>query len=461
MAKGSGSPTGPPAGSPSPAPDSFQETQELLAILSEENARYSETLDRVGIGIGRLQTAMQAVQTVLQGVSTVSHVAHLALNGFQTAVQGVANQIGGLVRLVNPGVLDRFTRAFATFQAQLGQVFLPVLIGLTGLVQTVANALAGLTPPGRMFIVFLSGAAAGLAAAVTVGGIFLGVFGSVVGGLIAGAVAAEAFDLALTGATAGFSKIGAIIGAVAGTLVTIGAAGTGASAGGLAALSLASGGLEKFTKALEPFLKVMVGTLDTAGAAILPQAAAALESIVPSLTQLLTEMVQYLPLFGELLVSFASGILPPLITAMAEILRVSLPVVAALTKFASVQIQIAGATMTAVVALGKLISFISVLGAVADSGAFRTGQAGSTGTALAPVASASYGGVEDMFRRANEQSVLGLSGQQDDPFKKVMNDTSTINLWTQGMVNAFSNLLSGQSFTQALTRGMLAAIRGG
>lgn len=453
MAKSSG----PPAGNP-PTSTTLTEAQELLGRLAEEAAASNEMVDRLGVSINRMQTALQAVQTVIQGVSAISNVAHLALDGFQIAVQGVANQIGGLVRLANPGVLDRFQKAFAAFQAQLGETFLPVLVGLTAVVQVVANALAGLTPRGRLFIVFLAGAAAGLAATVTVGGVFVAILGTVTGGLIAGALAAEVFATGLAGATAGFSAVGAAIGAVLSGLVTVGASLGGASAGGVAALALASGGMETFTKALEPFLKVLIGALDSAGAALLPELGKALEAITPAVTQLMTELVQYLPLFGELLVSFATNILPPLIQATVEMLRAFLPVAVVLTKLLGGLYRVAGGVIFLTTTLIQLFSVLSGFGALSALG--RQKPTGQTGNAPAPVTSASYGGIEDLFRKSNEQSVLGLSGVQEDPFAKTMKDQSVVNQWAQGVVAALGSLVTGESFSAAVARGMMAAIRG-
>ena len=424
-------------GHTAPSFDDFADAMDKLhAGMVKDQEKVETAAEKANRQLYQFQNALGALQTVLQGVSAVSNVANLLLGVFSNTVQQVAGQIGGLVKLVNPGVLDRFQKAFAAFQSQLGETFLPVLVGLTGLVQTVANALAGLTPQGRLFIVFLAGAAAGLTAGVTAGGIFVGMLGVVVGGLVAGALAAEVFSVALDAATAGFAAIGAVIGAVLSGVATLGSA----SAGGLGALSLASGGLESFTKALKPFLETLIGAFNNAGAALMPALAEALDALLPSLNELFEQMIQYVPLIGELLATFGAQILPPLVQILAEMLEAFLPFAEILTKMTVVGLLAASGILRLVAALAQIGNAINPILMIAD---LIRGKApkGKTGFAEQPIQSAGYTGIEELFKRAQEQAILGKSGEQDDPFKKVMTDKGVIDQWAGAI---------GRSITQTL-----------
>lgn len=453
----------PPGGSPPVASATFSmaEMTEILSAAGEafhrEGERIETASDRANKQLGQFQNALSALHTVLQGVSAVANVANLVLGVFSNTVQSVANQVGGLVNLVNPGVLDRFQKAFSAFQAQLGGVFLPVLVGLTGVVQAVANALAGLSPQGRMFIVFLAGAAAGLTAGVTAGGIFVGILGTVAGGLIAGALAAEVFSVALDAATAGFAAVGAAVGAVLTAVATAGSA----SAGGLAALSLASGGLESFTKAFRPFLETLLGAFNSAGAALMPALAAALDAVLPAMNDLFSQLVMYVPLLGEVLVAFG-GVLPPLIQMLAELLEAFLPFAEVLTKLTVVGLWAASGILRLVAALTQIGNAINPIVLLAN--AVRGNRRSPTGFAEQPITSAGYTGIEDLFKRAQEQAVLGQSGVQDNPFRKTMTDRTVIDAWASAFGQSVTwNLLNpnGKADGDGSSSGFLNRVAGG
>jgi hypothetical protein len=396
-----------------------RQAADSLAKLSESLGDVAESGDVAGRYVGSLQNGLYGLHTVLQGLTAVSSLANLALNGFSTAVQSVAGKIGGLVAKVNPGVLDRYTRAFDAFQAQLGEAFLPVLQGLTGLVQTVANALAGLSPQGKQFIVFLAGAVAGLAAGVTAGGIFIAVLGTVVGSLTAGAVAAQAFGIGLDAATAGLAAVGAVIGAAISGLATVGSA----SAGGLAAFALASGSLEKFTESLKPFLEVLIGSFNQAGSLILPALADGLTAVMPALTDLLTQLVRYIPLLSEVVTTYATEALPELVTEMAELARVMLPLAVVAAK-ASVELIKVGAAISRffngiLKFLNEVNPFLRALGESAPRGV--------SGNAQPPV-TASYTSIEEIFKRSQESAIQGRQ-TSSDPIEDNLTKGSIINAW--------------------------------
>lgn len=385
-----------------------------------------------------LLNAMQGLQTVFQGLSAVSQVAHLALDGFSTAVQAVAGQIGGLVKLANPGVLDQFQRAFAAFQAQLGETFAPLLQGLGQLVQTVANALAGLTPQGRGFIVFLAGAAAGLGVAITVGGIFLTVLGAVAGAMVAGAAAGEALGVALDFASAGAASIGQLIGAALGGIGATGlVAGAGAGAGGLTALAVAGGTIEQFQQAIGPFLETLVGAFNEAGATVLPQLGDALQRVTPSLNELFVVLAQYLPPLADVLATFAVEIIPEAVKMAVLLAREMLPAAGIMAELAKEAIRTTAVLMSLVTALGELSAAGSPLFQLLRATGRSPVQRAPSGQAPPPVTGASYTGIEDLFRKSQEAAVLGKAGGQD-PFDKTMNSQPVQNAWGLAFAKAIT-----------------------
>jgi hypothetical protein len=62
------------------------------------------------------------------------------------AVSSVDKLIGKFVALSNPGVYDRFTRAFADMQAVFGRILAPVLTEATALVRKFGDAIANASP---------------------------------------------------------------------------------------------------------------------------------------------------------------------------------------------------------------------------------------------------------------------------------------------------------------------------
>lgn len=435
-------------------PDYAQQEQdrraaiESLAELSKKTEELTDHSQNAGKYVNSLNTAMYGLNTAMQGISTISNLAHLALDGFSNAVQSIVGHVGGLVNLVNPGVMDRFQRAFGAFQAQLGTVFLPLLVGLTGIVQSVANALAGLSPQGKSFILFLAGAAAGLTAAVTLGGVFIAVIGSVSGALTAGAVAGEAFGVGLDAATAGLAAVGAVIGAALTGITSIGAAG----AGGLGALAVAGGGLQSLTKDLAPFLETLVGAIESAGAAVIPQATAALQKIVPPLMELFSALVQYLPLVSEVIATFAVENLPSLVTAMADLATAVLPLAVIAAK---ASVEVIKFTAGIVSFVSSLVSAVSRLSPFFNTA--RSSNKGTVGNAEAPV-SVSHTSIEDLYRKSQEQSLLGLQGKQETT-KDVMTDQSVINQWAVAFAVQLAATLSngGANVARNIATGLATA----
>lgn len=393
--------------------------------------------EKLGRAAFSLLNAMQGVQTVFQGLSAVSQVAHLALDGFSTAVQAVAGQIGGLVRMANPGVLDRFEKSFSAFQAQLGETFAPLLQGLGQLVQSVANALAGLTPQGRGFILFIAGAAAGLGAAVTVGGIFLTVLGAVAGAMVAAAAAGEALGVALDFASLGAGAIGQIIGGVIGAVGSAGLIGGSAAAGGLTALAVSGGTLEKFQEAIGPFLETLVGAFNEAGATVLPQLSEALQSVTPSLNELFVVLAQYLPPLADVLATFAVEIIPEAVKMAVLLARELLPVAGIMAELAKETIRTTAVLMSLVTALGELSAAGSPLIQLLRATGRAPVQRAPGGQAPAPVTGASYTGIEDLFRKSQEAAVRGKAGGQD-PFDKTMNSQPVQNAWGLAFAKAIT-----------------------
>lgn len=465
MASSGGNRGGAGGGSAAPPPPPGQSPQSQAAQRAADEALdeaskvffdgLQDKLRKTGEYTWPLLNAMQGLQTVFQGLSAVSQVAHLALDGFSTAVQAVSGQIGGLVKLANPGVLDQFQRAFAAFQAQLGETFAPLLQGLGQLVQTVANALAGLTPQGRGFIVFLAGAAAGLGVAITVGGIFLTVLGAVAGAMVAGAAAGEALGVALDFASAGAASIGQLIGAALGGIGATGlVAGAGAGAGGLTALAVAGGTIEQFQQAIGPFLETLVGAFNQVGATALPQLGDALKRVTPALNDLLVSLAEYIPPLTDVLVAATVDILPEFVGILATLAKEFLPIARYMSVVAVQSVEVAGALAQLVRALTELQAAAVAPGLRRLFGGLGSVTRAPSGQAPAPVTGASYTGIEDLFRKSQEAAVLGKPGG-DDPFKNTMNDRSVQNSWAQAITHAA--LGPGSPLGPLITAAMAAA----
>lgn len=462
MAKGVGNRGGsggnpPPPPPPGPTPQQQAAQQAVTEASNVFFDNLSDGLKEAGRLAQPLQNAMQGLQTVFQGLTAVSSVAGLVLDGFSNAVQSVAGKISGLVEKVNPGVVDQFQRAFSAFQSQLGEVFLPLLQGLGQLVQTVANALAGLDPQGRSFILFLTGAAAGLGVAIAVGGIFLTVIGSVVGAMIAGAAAGEALALALDVATLGFGSIGQVIGAAVGLAAggagVAGSGAVGAGAGAVAALGVAGGTIEEFMKVFEPFLTTLVGAFNSAGATILPQLAGAIDEVMPPLGELFDQLVQYLPLLGDVLATFAAQVIPELVKIAALFAKELLPVAFIMAYVAKEAITVAGALLQ----LGRVLAELAVNASplLTVLSVFRpTQKKGNTGAAPAPVTGASYTGIEDLFRKSQEAAILGRPAG-GNPTKDALLDKEVQKHWATAVADALANVLPtavGSGFVGAMGR---------
>ena len=377
----------------------------------------------------KFHAAIGVLQSALHGVSLASQVAHFAIDGFSNLVQGVAGKIGGLVKLVNPAVFDAYQTAFNAFNAQLGDAFLPVMVGLKNLVQTVANAIAGLTPGGKQMLVFLAGAAAGLTAAVTIGGIFLGVLGGVAGGLVAGTAALEAFGVGLDAATFGVAAIGAAIG----TAITAFVGTAGAAAGGLGALGLASGSLSGFTDALKPFLELLTGSLNDAAERFLPQLTQALSAAMPAVTRLFETVMGFLPPIMEVLVTFATDVLPPMIDILAELIQAALPFVVVMSKIAVVLLKVAGFFAQLEAAILRFSNAISP--AQLLTGGRGSGPRSPGGNAPAPITGANYTNIEELYKKSQQQAVLGQKVEvKTKSFEEVMSNNTLVGQWA----NAFA-----------------------
>lgn len=414
--------------------DVLDQSADSAAKAKQNHDELAKQLDRVSASAQSVQIGMQGLNAAFGGLSVISNVAHLALDGFSNAVQSIAGRIGGLVQLVNPGVMDQFQKSFSAFQAQLGVVFLPLLQGLGQLVQVVANAFAGLNGQGRAFILFLAGAAAGLTAGVTAGGIFLAMMGSVTGAMIASATAATLLGEGLTLATGGLAAIGAALGTV---LLGI----TSASAGGLGGLAVASGSLQKFGDALKPFLDTLIGSFNRAGDAILPQLTASISLILPLIGRLFEELVQYLPPFALVLAEFASGILPEVLKQMITFTREMLPVAVILASMSVAAIRATSSILQFTVAIIDFAVRINPIIRLLNN--FRPNATmGASGVAPPPVTGASYAGIEDLFKRSQEAALVGLAGQQD-PFKQTMTDPAVVNQWTSAFTNTMLQAING------------------
>lgn len=403
------------------------------------------------------QSLTSVMQTSLNGVSAAAQVANFALDGFSNMVHKIAGQIGGLVKLISPGVFDQFTRSMNAFNAQLGATFLPVLQGLGKLVQTVANALAGLTGNGRLFLVFLAGTAVGLGVAVAVGGIFLTILGSVAGAMVAGAVAGQLLVVVLDGLTFGLAEIGQLIGAVVSLQVAAGAVGVGAAAGGIAGLGLAAGTLGDFTAALKPFLELLIGTFNDLGAKLIPGMTQIAKDLLPSVSRFLAVLVKYLEPFALILGGLASSILPALLDVLTAVLEAVLPIIVVMANVAVVGFKVVGMFIELAAVLIKVATVLSPVLLLLRGLAYLLSsdvKPGKAGNAAPPVTGVSFMGVEDAFKKAQEQALLGALGvEKKKDFEQVMDSDSIITKWAK----AFGRAVVEAGINQGQNRGLDAA----
>jgi hypothetical protein len=291
-----------------------------------------------------------------------------------------------------------------------------------------ANAFAGLSGHGRLFIAFLAGAAVGLGIVVTAGGVFLGVLGAIAAGAIAGALAFEVLGTALDFATAGASGIGALIGgglAVAGTGA---AAAAGAGAGGLATLLVAGGAVDKLTAAMKPFVEVLIGTFNAVGDKVIPRLQEVATALLPSMSRFLESAIQYLEPIAGLLAAFAANILPPLLDLLAVALDTAFPFVVVLGKMAEVFLVVVGAIASVTVAMVRFMSQLNIVNALFRA-VYGGPSHGQPGNAPAPITGASFIAVEEAFKRAQEQALLGSRADKETPIER----QDVIGKWAKAM----------------------------
>src|SRR5947209_4331851 len=119
--------------------DLVESIKKIPVVGKAAGAAFDGLTKAVGVATGAVTSGFGALAAGAQAL-TASLAASLQ------AIQQFGNEIGGLVRLANPGAFQQFQVAMMDAWAVLGGMLTPVMLGLTVLGRAVGDQLARLTP---------------------------------------------------------------------------------------------------------------------------------------------------------------------------------------------------------------------------------------------------------------------------------------------------------------------------